>query len=134
MRILTSEAPREILQLEPGQHQHRQLTMLSTVRSKGLERAIASAPSVTIPAFLLPAFPNGTLRGFSTTSTRQSQIGRAPLSIPPEVNFSVLPPALKKGQWSALKPGNTIEIEGPLGMADTLYRRPLLMNYQANCP
>lgn len=89
--------------------------MLSTARSKGLERAIASAPTASIPAFLLPAFPIGT-RSFSASTSRPSQIGRAPLSIPPEVNFTILPPPVRKNGRASIAARPTVEIEGPLGM------------------
>ncbi|KAF8864832.1 putative mitochondrial 54S ribosomal protein YmL16 [Acephala macrosclerotiorum] len=88
--------------------------MLSTARSKGLERAIASAPTASIPAFLLPAFPVGS-RSFSASTSRPSQIGRAPLSIPPEVNFTILPPPVRKNGRAPIAARPTVEIEGPLG-------------------
>ncbi|KAH6713793.1 putative mitochondrial 54S ribosomal protein YmL16 [Leptodontidium sp. 2 PMI_412] len=90
--------------------------MLSTTRSKGLERAIASAPLASIPAFLLPAFPAVSSRSFSSSPNRPSQIGRAPLSIPPEVNFTILPPpARKNGRASPIAARPIVHIEGPLG-------------------
>ncbi|KAH7346545.1 ribosomal protein-like protein L6 [Rhexocercosporidium sp. MPI-PUGE-AT-0058] len=90
--------------------------MLSTARSKGFERAIASAPSVSIPAFLLPAFPAVSSRSFSSSPNHPSQIGRAPLSIPPEVNFTILAPSAKKnGRVSPIAARPTVHIEGPLG-------------------
>ncbi|RDL37172.1 putative 60S ribosomal protein L6 [Venustampulla echinocandica] len=89
--------------------------MLSTARSKGLERAIASAPSASIPSFLLPAFPLVPARSFSSSSPRASQIGRAPISIPPEVSLTVLPPRIRKNGWAPLGNRPTIKIEGPLG-------------------
>ncbi|TVY21889.1 Mitochondrial 54S ribosomal protein L6 [Lachnellula arida] len=90
--------------------------MLSSARSKGLERAIASAPSASIPAFLLPAFPIASSRSFSSSPSRASQIGRAPLSIPPGVDFNVLPPpARKNGYFSPVVAKSTVRIEGPLG-------------------
>lgn len=91
--------------------------MFSTARSKGLEKAITSSPSFSLPAFLLPAFPVVPSRSFSASTSRPSQIGRAPLSIPPEVNFSVLPPpGRKNGRISALAARPRVVIEGPLGM------------------
>merc|ERR1712225_175727 len=90
--------------------------MLSTARSKGLERVITSAPSASIPAFLLPAFPTVSTRSFSSSVNRPSQIGRAPLSIPPEVNFTILPPPVRKnGRASPIAARPTVQIEGPLG-------------------
>ncbi|TAQ89373.1 hypothetical protein B7494_g2328 [Chlorociboria aeruginascens] len=89
--------------------------MLSTARAKGLERAIVSAPSTSLPSFLLPAFPPSQLRSFSASPNRPSHIGRAPLSIPPEVNFTILPPSRKKSRTSHVQTGPTVEVEGPLG-------------------
>ncbi|CAL3962535.1 unnamed protein product [Diplocarpon coronariae] len=90
--------------------------MLSTARSKGLERAVFSATSVSIPAFLLPALPAVSSRSFSSTPNRPSQIGRAPLSIPPEVNFTILPPPIQKNDHgSPISARPTVHIEGPLG-------------------
>lgn len=101
----------------PRQLQLDNHAMLSTARSKGLERAIASARSASIPAFLLPAFPIAHSRAFSSTPLCASQIGRAPLSIPPEVKFEVLPAPLKKNGWAnPLASRETVQIEGPLGM------------------
>lgn len=90
--------------------------MLSTARSKGLERAIASAPSASIPSFLLPAFPSVSARSFSCSSPRASQIGRAPISIPPEVTLTVLPPRARKNGWAPLGNRPTVKVEGPLGI------------------
>jgi len=87
--------------------------MFSTARSSSLGKAIASGPSISLPSFLVPAFPASS-RSFSASTTRPSQIGRAPLSIPPEVNFSVLPAPTKK---NVRYPGGSIVcIDGPLGM------------------
>merc|ERR1711964_255681 len=86
--------------------------MLSTARSKGLERVITSAPSASIPAFLLPAFPTVSTRSFSSSVNRPSQIGRSPLSIPPEVNFTILPPPVRKnGRASPIAARPTVEPE-----------------------
>lgn len=88
--------------------------MFSTARRKGLEGAIASSPISSIPSFLLPAFPLSS-RSFSASTTRPSQIGRAPLSIPPEVNFSIVQPAPRKNARSTVAPLSIVHIEGPLG-------------------
>ena len=97
-------------------HERRTTAMFSTARSKGLERAIAISPIVSLPAFLLPAFPIAPSRSFSASTCRPSQIGRAPLSIPPEVQFNVVPPVLRKNMSpAAARP--TVVIEGPLGRA-----------------
>jgi large subunit ribosomal protein L6 len=88
--------------------------MLSTSRGAAL-RAISSSPSISIPAFLVPAFQSSA-RAFSATTSTQSQIGRAPLSIPPEVNFSVTyPTAPKNARPSPEQLRPTVKVEGPLG-------------------
>ena len=92
--------------------------MLSTTRCKGLERAIVSAPTVSIPSFLLPAFPVVQSRSFSASTNRPSQIGRAPLSIPLEVKFNIIPAVRKNGRASPAAALSTVEIEGPLGNCD----------------
>ncbi|KAG0645781.1 54S ribosomal subunit [Hyphodiscus hymeniophilus] len=90
--------------------------MFSTARSKGLERAIASTQSISLPLFLLPAFPAASSRTFSSVTPRASYIGRAALSIPPEVTFNILQPAARKNAKSAPSEAKrTVEIEGPLG-------------------
>ncbi|RKF81965.1 54S ribosomal protein L6, mitochondrial [Golovinomyces cichoracearum] len=57
---------------------------------------------------------------FSTSSSRSSYIGRAPLTIPPEVEFNVLP--LSRGSNGSTRTGTSslgqqfqAQIEGPLG-------------------
>jgi len=86
--------------------------MFSTARSNVLGKAISLGPSISLPSFLVPAFPASS-RSFSASSSHSSQIGRAPLSIPPEVNFSVLPaPAKKNVRYPG---GSIVSIDGPLG-------------------
>ncbi|CAG8951173.1 hypothetical protein HYFRA_00007919 [Hymenoscyphus fraxineus] len=68
--------------------------MLSTARCKAPGLVLSSSssvPSATIPTFLLPALVS---RPFSTTRQRASQIGKAPLSIPPGVKFEVFAPGM----------------------------------------
>jgi len=57
------------------------------------------------------------IRAFSSTPLCRSKIGSAPLSLPPEVRFSILPPPLMKAgrEASRNQPGSTVEVEGPLG-------------------
>lgn len=57
------------------------------------------------------------MRSFSTTRLCRSKIGSAPLSLPQEVKFSILPPAVvKQGRGvSRNEAGSTVEISGPLG-------------------
>ncbi len=91
-------------------------TMLLTTGARGLQRAIASSSSISIPSFLLPAFQMIPSRAFSATSDRESQVGKAPLTIPPEVNFTVIEPQIpKNGRHSAVSARPTVSIEGPLG-------------------
>lgn len=72
------------------------------------------------------------MRSFSTTRLCRSKIGGAPLSIPPEVKFNILPPAaLRKGQTvSADGQSRTVEISGPLGTMK--YDIPAYMSIQEN--
>jgi len=65
--------------------------------------------------FLLPAFQTCYVRKFSSSSPNSSQIGRTPLSIPSEVNFTIIQP--KNGKKSAASVLRTVSIEGPLGRA-----------------
>jgi len=57
------------------------------------------------------------MRSFSTTRLCRSKIGSAPLSVPQEVKFSILPPALVKTGRGVSRDGlgSTVEISGPLG-------------------
>lgn len=94
---------------------HQTTMMLSTTRSKGFDKVLTSIPSATIPSFLLPAFPVTSTRCFSSTQNRASQIGRAPLSIPPGVSVEVVPINTKQGAWGIGGAGNTVKVDGPLG-------------------
>lgn len=72
----------------------------------------------TLPAFLVPAFAQRQRTSrFSTTTQCRSKIGSAPLSLPPDVTFTVTPPPaqLPNARVSRKPVGSTIEIEGPLG-------------------
>ncbi|KAL3422007.1 54S ribosomal protein L6 [Phlyctema vagabunda] len=89
--------------------------MLSTTRAKGLGRAFASSSSVSIPSFLLPAFPTVASRSFSASATRASHIGSAPLSIPPEVNFNIVQPPPRRSGKKLIAALPVVEVEGPLG-------------------
>lgn len=78
--------------------------------------ASASIPaSDSIPTFLLPAFHYpAPSRSFATTSPCLSKIGSAPLSIPPEVTFKVVPPPTR-ARGSRTQSMSTVHIKGPLG-------------------
>jgi hypothetical protein len=98
------------------QHIVQSLAMLSSTRARGLERAIASSTSTSIPSFLLPAFQNVPARSFAATCSRESHIGKAPLSIPPEVNFIITEPQnMKNGRRETVTALPTVSVEGPLG-------------------
>ncbi|KAL0261489.1 54S ribosomal protein L6 mitochondrial [Diplodia seriata] len=52
-----------------------------------------------------------------TSNVRQSKIGRAPLSVPPEVQFEIIqPPKTRSGKISSRNvQGATVRVKGPLG-------------------
>lgn len=95
-------------------------TMFSTAKRRCVS-AVSNlqCSEVIIPSFLLPAFQPAPQRSaaFSTSSSCRSKIGRAPLSIPPDVNFRILePPPVKAGsRVGRTQPGPTVEVEGPKG-------------------
>lgn len=73
---------------------------------------------ITLPTFLVPAFarPQASAH-FSSSSRCRSKIGRAPLSLPPEVTFRIFdaPPVKQGRSISRTEPSRKVEIEGPLG-------------------
>jgi large subunit ribosomal protein L6 len=74
--------------------------------------------AITVPAFLVPALHSATqTSNFSTTASRPSKIGSAPLSLPPDVKVTVSAPAASRAGRgvSRNQAGNQVEIEGPLG-------------------
>jgi hypothetical protein len=85
--------------------------------AKALQNVFATTKSskeAPIPAFLVPAYASH----FSTTTPCRSKIGRAPLSLPPEVKFTVTkaPPARANARAiSTVEQGSTVDIEGPRG-------------------
>ncbi|OAL06281.1 60S ribosomal protein-like protein L6 [Phaeosphaeriaceae sp. SRC1lsM3a] len=69
----------------------------------------------SIPTFLLPAFARpAASRAFTTTSSCQSKIGSAPLSIPQGVTFNIVAPSTK-GLGTRVQAMSTVHIKGPLG-------------------
>ena len=83
-------------------------------------RAVFSAlqtTSASLPAFLLPAYSSAA--HFSTTAPSRSKIGRAPLSLPPDVTFTITNAhaSAKSGSSAASRTqlGSTVEIAGPKG-------------------
>lgn len=83
-------------------------------------RQLTTQPSPVgcLPAFLLPAFSSTpTVRPFSTSIPCASRVGGATLSLPPEVNMTILAPPtpMNKKRISRVEPVATVEVEGPLG-------------------
>ncbi|KAI1932611.1 54S ribosomal protein L6 mitochondrial [Ophidiomyces ophidiicola] len=81
-----------------------------------LRETIRSSPP---PAFLIPAFslPQQS-RKFSTSSSRESRIGAAPIAVPPEVSlkFVKLPKSQSIAKSRAVDvPTMGVEVSGPLG-------------------
>jgi hypothetical protein len=72
-------------------------------------RMFASGPSTTAA--------RQCIRSFSTTRLCRSKIGSAPLSLPQEVKFSILPPPVVKAGRGVSRDGlgSVVEISGPLG-------------------
>ncbi|KAH7057077.1 60S ribosomal protein-like protein L6 [Macrophomina phaseolina] len=94
--------------------------MFSTARRRCLQGAGAvlkpSAPS-QLPLQTAAYPPTHACRAFSTSNPCQSKIGRAPLSIPPEVQFEIIPPVKPRGGKlsSRDEQGATVRVKGPLG-------------------
>ncbi|KAK5108425.1 hypothetical protein LTR62_008312 [Meristemomyces frigidus] len=95
-----------------------------------IRRPAISAP----PAFLLPAFSNPLqTHTFSTTKPTRSKIGRAPLSLPEDVTFTVTqsPPRGQGSKQTARSQNmSTIDIEGPRGKMS--YDIPAYMSIESN--
>lgn len=110
-----------------GRNPSQKLTMLAPSRRKVLGRALSSpaaaaaaaaATSVTLPAFLVPAFQTtaSPRRQFSNTSSRPSKLGRTPISIPPTVELAISEPRVKKDVTTYLRVAKrTVTVTGPLG-------------------
>jgi len=87
---------------------------------------IRSCDAATLPGFLVPAYasrraPTVASR-FSTTAAPRSKIGRAPLSIPPEVTFNVasMPQQQQQRMNLSSEVGSKVEIEGPRGKTSVI--------------
>ncbi|KAI0998189.1 hypothetical protein K3495_g10004 [Podosphaera aphanis] len=81
--------------------------MLST-SFRSSERAVSSCARILRPYIAQ--------RTFSICPNRLSQIGRTPLTVPPEVSFVYSPPPeTRRGSSSMFAPKPTVQIEGPLG-------------------
>lgn len=83
-----------------------------------------TAPSMFASGRSTTAAARQSIRTFSTTRTCRSKIGSAPLSLPQEVQFNILPRASAAGGAIARRgrggvsqggQGSTVEISGPLG-------------------
>lgn len=75
--------------------------------------------SKSVPAFLVPALSQPLrTQCFSTTSAARSRIGGASVSIPPEVNLSLidLPQTNVRGKAKDA-PKMAVEVKGPLGLS-----------------
>lgn len=73
-------------------------------------------PTKDISGFLVPAFGNIAIRQFSTSSSRPSRIGMAPISVPPDVNLRIVP--LPRGNAKSRHvdtPTSSLEVTGPQG-------------------
>ncbi|KAI7282825.1 hypothetical protein KC345_g3316 [Hortaea werneckii] len=100
--------------------------MARPICRNGSSRALRSifdtsrSNDAAVPTFLAPAFARASpaqTSSFSTTSQCRSKIGRAPLSLPPEVTFTVMQMP-SKGQGmniSRQEPESVAEITGPRG-------------------
>ena len=72
------------------------------------------------------------VRSFSTTRLCRSKIGSAPLSLPPDVKFSILPQTVVKTGRGVSRDGqgSIVEISGPLGTMKM--NIPAYMSIEAN--
>nr|POE75529.1 54s ribosomal protein l6, mitochondrial [Quercus suber] len=89
---------------------------------------------VTVPTFLAPAFAATSQTAcFSTTLRCNSKIGAAPLSLPPDVTFTVTEPEpiqARRNGVSSSQIGSIVRVEGPLGKMS--YTVPPYVSITAN--
>ena len=74
--------------------------------------------TIGLPDFLVPALATPLrCRSFASSAQCRSRIGAAPLSIPPEVEVTLLPPPRSKRNVAIRRvaPPQQVEIKGPLG-------------------
>ncbi|KAF1931413.1 50S ribosomal protein L6, partial [Didymella exigua CBS 183.55] len=78
-------------------------------------QAIANlkSPANSVPTFLLPR--SAAPRTFTTTARCESKIGSLPLSVPPSVTLSVIPPKTIGGKGQRTQSMGTVHVKGPLG-------------------
>ncbi|KAH7312344.1 putative 60S ribosomal protein L6 [Stachybotrys elegans] len=96
--------------------------MIAPAWGKALGHAALSAPSATLPSFLVPALQKKTFtlsprrHPFSTTSTRPSKLGRTPISLPDGVDLLVGEPITMKDPTSYKSTvKRVVTVTGPLG-------------------
>jgi hypothetical protein len=96
----------------------------ATINSQPNHTPIKHAPSMFATGRTTTAAARQSIRTFSTTPTCRSKIGSAPLSLPQEVKFNIIPRASAAGGAAARRgrggvslsgQGSTVEIVGPLG-------------------
>ncbi|KAI9809571.1 MAG: hypothetical protein M1825_000003 [Sarcosagium campestre] len=79
----------------------------------------STASTAPILPFLVPSFQHSsTTRSFTASTRCSSQIGRAPLAIPPEVTLRIIEPPEPKKHARVMRdrPFSTIEVHGPRGI------------------
>ncbi|KAF3761485.1 ribosomal protein L6 [Cryphonectria parasitica EP155] len=83
--------------------------------------AIRASPIATLPAFLVPALASApaSQRQFSVSTSRQSKLGRTPISIPPGVELTIGEPYIIRDYTTYKQtPKRTVSVAGPLGKLD----------------
>lgn len=85
-----------------------------TSRMTPLNRAAFSSPLSSLCRTAVTGRPVA-IRQFTVSARRESKIGSAAISIPPEVSFDLLPPTIKKGKDDGMPKPFKAVIKGPLG-------------------
>jgi large subunit ribosomal protein L6 len=74
--------------------------------------------AVSVPLFLVPALQRPS-RSFSSSPSCSSKLSRTPVTVPPEVSITVIPPIVSKRRNTLVVQRDvsmsTVEIKGPLG-------------------
>ncbi|KAI9733908.1 MAG: hypothetical protein M1834_002563 [Cirrosporium novae-zelandiae] len=93
--------------------------MASTTPLRSVQHlARISAPTASLPIFLVPALTRSkyqSYRSFSSSPSCKSRVGASTISIPPEVTLSVVDPPKKRDVLSKEIPMRTVHVVGPLG-------------------
>jgi large subunit ribosomal protein L6 len=79
---------------------------------------ITRTREVTLPAFLVPAFTRPAQSSqFSTSPRCRSKIGALPLTLPPDVTFTIIPASTTttRGRVGSSDTWTRVEVDGPLG-------------------